>query len=176
MPGDTDPVIPRETARRVLALTLDEGNGADATDVRGYLVALLQELWKDPGYFRGDQAFGNSDWEYDLYKPLIRAGLVAGSFDSGGYVEKIDTEAADRLIAAAIAELGRTHDDLLNELADSIELVATMTGERIAGGELDRRRKDVMTRIFGHTEADPAGDSTPPPGADIPAPAGEDTA
>lgn len=94
--------------RTVLNLPMQQPNDADTATVRGYLVALLAELWREGEGFSGKRPFGNSGWDYDLYEPLIRADLIRGGFDEDGYVEDVDSEAGDRLIAAAIQELGRT--------------------------------------------------------------------
>lgn len=98
-------MITRLTAQRVLALELGP-NDSGAITVRGYLIALLADLWKYGEGFSGKRPFGNSDWEYDLYMPLVAVGLVQGRLDEEGYIEDVDESAADELIAAAIQELG----------------------------------------------------------------------
>lgn len=95
-------------ARQILALPLDPGNDAEATSVRDYLVKLLLLIWKDGEGFDGKRPFGNSSWDFDLYKPLGVAGLVRLTFDEDGYIDSFDWEEqqkADRLIEAAILEL-----------------------------------------------------------------------
>jgi hypothetical protein len=82
-------------------------NDADATTVRGYLVKLLTELWEHQEGFSGKRPFGNSGWAYDLYLPLLAAGLVTGTLDEDGYIDQIDDLEADRLIADAISQLDR---------------------------------------------------------------------
>jgi hypothetical protein len=92
----------------VLNLPLGQ-NDAAASTVRDYLTRLLTELWQERDGFSGKRPFGNSGWEYDLYMPLIQAGVVEGTFDDDGYVHTFpDSERrkADRLIAEAIAHLG----------------------------------------------------------------------
>lgn len=42
----------------------------------------------------------------DLYLPLAKAGLVEGTLDEDGWLAICDEETADRMIAAAIRELG----------------------------------------------------------------------
>lgn len=82
-------------------------NDADAKDIRGYLKALLTELWAEGEGFSGKRPFGNSGWEYELYVALIMGGVVKGTLDEG-YVQDIsDTEKrkATRLIAEAIEAL-----------------------------------------------------------------------
>lgn len=101
MTDSTDSAV----ARRVLDLPMD-ANDSGAATVRGYLTALLAELWREGEGFSGKRPFGNSDWEYDLYLPLVKAGLVPGRLDEDDCIEYVDSRAADQLIAAAIKVLG----------------------------------------------------------------------
>jgi hypothetical protein len=94
-------------APRILDLPLGD-NDAGAATVRDYLIKLLGEVWKDGEGFSGKRPFGNSGWEYELYRPLVAAGLVDGELDEQGYISDVDDTAADQLIAAAIRELGGT--------------------------------------------------------------------
>ncbi len=82
-----------------------EPNDTDAATVRDYLKNLLTTLWREGEGFSGKRPFGNSSWEYELYIALGKAGLIDITLDSGGYVEEVDDEAADRLIFAAIGAL-----------------------------------------------------------------------
>jgi hypothetical protein len=52
--------------------------GANIT-VRDYLFELLIAVWDEGESFSGKRPFGNSGWEYDLYAPLIQAGLSKAS-------------------------------------------------------------------------------------------------
>jgi len=97
----------RPTPQQVLDLPLLD-NDSGASTVRGYLVALLAELWREEERFSGKRPFGNSSWQYDVYLPMIRAGWVEGALDEDGYVDRCDTKAADALIVAAIEALGTT--------------------------------------------------------------------
>lgn len=92
--------------QRVLNLAMDPGNDAEARTVREYLVKLLAELWREEANFSGKKPFGNSDWQWEVYVPLVKAGLVGGLLDEDGYLEDCDTGKADELILAAIAGLG----------------------------------------------------------------------
>lgn len=99
--------ISPETARQVLDLPLPD-NDAGAATIRDYLTSLLTELWLHEQGFSGKRPFGNSGWQYDVYVPMIRAGLVAGSiteWDEAG--DDFEPREADKLILAAINELGR---------------------------------------------------------------------
>jgi hypothetical protein len=93
------------TPAQILATPMD-ANDAHATTIRGYLVALLTELWKDGEGFSGKRPFGSSGWEVELYAALARAGHIAGRFDDDGWLEDTDEAAGDKLIAAAIQALG----------------------------------------------------------------------
>lgn len=94
-------------ARRVLDLPMPDGNDAEAATVRDYLTKLLTLVWTENECFNGKRPFGNSGWDGDFDLALIGAGLVEGAIDEDGYVEEVDSEAVNRLVLAAIAELGR---------------------------------------------------------------------
>jgi hypothetical protein len=66
---------------------------------------LLKALWEEGEGFSGKRPLGNSGWEYDLYKPLVKAGIVDGSFDEEGYIDEVDTAAADKIVLEAIEAL-----------------------------------------------------------------------
>jgi hypothetical protein len=73
--------------------------------VRLYFKELLKALWEEGEGFSGKRPLGNSGWEYDLYKPLVKAGIVDGSFDEEGYIDEVDTAAADKIVLEAIEAL-----------------------------------------------------------------------
>lgn len=72
--------------------------------IREYLKELLLELWEEKESFSGKRPFGNSGWEYDLYKPLIKHGIVNGLLDEDDYIEEIDRNHADRVIKKCIIQ------------------------------------------------------------------------
>jgi hypothetical protein len=80
-------------------------NDAKAETVKGYLKALLRELWRKGEGFSGKRPFGNSGWEYDLYEALVAAKAVAGSLDEDGRINEVDEKAANALIFEAIDSL-----------------------------------------------------------------------
>lgn len=81
-------------------------NDSGATTVRGYLKALLERLWEEEEGFSGKRPFGNSCWEYDLYRALLAAGLVDGRVDPVyNDIISVDTKRANQLIFDAIAAL-----------------------------------------------------------------------
>lgn len=89
----------------VLDLQLDPSNDAGAATVREYLEKLLLTLWREGAFFEGKRPFGNSDWKSDLEIPLVNAGLVRGKIDEDGFLEDLDDEAAQKVIAAAIKRM-----------------------------------------------------------------------
>jgi hypothetical protein len=61
--------------------------------------------------FDGKRPFGNSGWDSDLFKPLIKAGLVAGGIDQYGSISGCDFEAAETMLLETISEVfGFTYD------------------------------------------------------------------
>lgn len=95
----------KRDADTVLDLPM-ESNDSGADTIRGYLAALLHELWKHGEGFSSKRPFGNSDWQRELAVPLIKAGLVKGSFDEDGFLDEVDWRATDRVLADAIAAWG----------------------------------------------------------------------
>lgn len=100
--------ISRESARAVLAVPMQD-NDAKAATIGEYLTKLLQGVWEDRDGFDGKRPFGNSSWEGEVYIALVEAGLVAGVMDDDSleYMEDCDEQFADRLVDAAIQEMGR---------------------------------------------------------------------
>jgi len=78
---------------QALDIRFDSDAGDDIT-IRDYLRILLLTLWEEGEGFSGKRPFGNSGWEYDLYKPLIKEGFINGSLDEDGYIEKYDKKEA----------------------------------------------------------------------------------
>lgn len=97
--------VPAAKARQILDLPMGS-NDADADTIRDYLVAIVAKVWMENEEFSGKYPFGNSDWQYELYKPLVLHGFVGGSLDTDyGHLESADEDAADTLILAAIEHL-----------------------------------------------------------------------
>ena len=66
--------------------------------LREYFKNLLTTLWEEAEGFSGKRPFGNSGWQYDVYKALIKNDLIPGILDEYGFVEDIDTKKADDFI------------------------------------------------------------------------------
>ncbi len=97
-----------EGKNAVLDCPMTRPNGADAATVREYLAAMLGLLWSEGEDFSSKRPFGNSGWQNEVYVALVEGGVVPGSIDDyGDFDADFDENAADMLILAAIAELGK---------------------------------------------------------------------
>lgn len=92
------------TGKQILRLPMEE-NDAKASTIKQYLKSLLQELWFEQEGFSGKRPFGNSGWEYDLYKALVKGGVIDGEFDEEGYLIECDSVIGHNLIMDAIKSL-----------------------------------------------------------------------
>ena len=63
-------------------------NDVGAKTIGEYLKALLWTLWEKGESFNSKRPFGNGGWEYDLYRTLIKNGLIAGELDENDGVER----------------------------------------------------------------------------------------
>lgn len=101
----------RPTPQQVLDLALP-ANDSGASTVRGYLIALLHDLWREEAAFHGHSPFGNSGWQYDIYVPMARAGWITITFDDDDYyVMDFPAEehrVAESLVLSAIRALGES--------------------------------------------------------------------
>ena len=73
--------------------------------IRDYLTTLLLRVWDEGESFSGKRPFGNSGWEYDLYKPLIAANVIKGELDEDGYIDGVDDKAGHAEIERLIREM-----------------------------------------------------------------------
>lgn len=95
------------TSQQILDTPMD-ANDSGADTVRGYLIALLTAVWREGEGFSGKRPFGNSSWEFDVYRALAKAGHIVATFDEDGYLDEMDRaeeRKADALVAAAIKSL-----------------------------------------------------------------------
>lgn len=65
---------------RVLGMSMPDNDSGEQT-VRGYLVALLRQMWREQEGFSAKRPFGNSGWPIDLYAPLATDGVHEGDMD-----------------------------------------------------------------------------------------------
>jgi hypothetical protein len=73
--------------------------------IRNYLKELLLTLWEEGESFSGKRPFGNSGWEYDLYKPLIENNIIDGKIDEDGFICDYNANKADEVIINCIKSL-----------------------------------------------------------------------
>ena len=99
------------TAAEILAVPM-EPNDAGAKTIREYLVAVVERVWAEKEGFSGKRPFGNSGWESEIERALVRAGMAEGKFvkegDGAGAwesCEDVDEEGVDRLVRIAIKGL-----------------------------------------------------------------------
>lgn len=88
----------------VLDIEMQE-NDSGAGTIRGYLKALLYTLYKEGEGFSGKRPFGNSNWEFELYVALVKAGAVKGALTEDGHLDAIDYKQANKIIFEAIESL-----------------------------------------------------------------------
>lgn len=78
-------------------------NDAGAKTIGEYLEKLLLTLWDEEASFSGKRPFGNSFWQYEIYRALISAGVVNGKLDEYGDVDEIDYTNADNVVKDIIS-------------------------------------------------------------------------
>lgn len=104
-----------ELVAQVLDCSMADGYGDPDGTVRDYLVKLLAAFWAG----EADAKYGiegSSDWRYQIYGPLNRAGIIPGwrqgygiGYRPDGTVDRNDEKRANALIIAAIRTLGTTN-------------------------------------------------------------------
>jgi len=80
-------------------------NDAGAATIRDYFKALLTKVFEESEGFSGKRPFGNSGWEFEIYRALITSGHIKGKLDENGDIEDYDGKTADKLIHEAIVAL-----------------------------------------------------------------------
>lgn len=79
---------------------------ADVDSLREYFHALLHQLWVEGEGFSGKRPFGNSGWDFDIYRGLIMVGATEGEviYDEDGYL--VDIKVKDyRITNGLVVEL-----------------------------------------------------------------------
>lgn len=92
------------TSKQALALPMQD-NDAGAGTVREYLATLLHLLWDEQEGFNGKRPFGNSGWDYDIYRALIAGGALAGTYDDKVGAHINDYRQARILVRTLIEEM-----------------------------------------------------------------------
>jgi hypothetical protein len=73
--------------------------------LRYYLRDQLVALWREGECFSGKRPLGNSGWEFDVYRDLIKSGHIEGKLDEDGYVDELDTRQAEDFIISLIEKV-----------------------------------------------------------------------
>lgn len=94
----------RYTPQQILSLPMGE-NDANAATIGQYFNALLHTLFLQTEGFSGKRPFGNSGWETDIDKALIKADAVQGTLDEDGWIEDYDSAAASAIVFDTLAFL-----------------------------------------------------------------------
>lgn len=88
----------------ILALTTRRHNLNEEITLRQYFYDLMSTLWCEGEGFNGKRPFGNSGWDYEIYIPLVRAGLVKGRIDDDGYIAELDEAEANEFVLENILQ------------------------------------------------------------------------
>lgn len=80
-------------------------NDSGETTIRGYLKALLRQVWREGECFSGKRPFGDSGWQTDIYAALVSAEVLPNRAPEGADWIEVDERAADAIIDAAICAL-----------------------------------------------------------------------
>jgi hypothetical protein len=88
----------------ILALTTMRHDLNEEITLRQYFYDLMSTLWCEGEGFNGKRPFGNSGWDYDIYVPLIKAGLITGSLDEDGYIKEMNDEEANDFVLKNILQ------------------------------------------------------------------------
>lgn len=86
----------------ILQLKIGDCDAGKDLTIKGYLHALLMRVWERGEEFSGKRPFGNSGWEYDLYVPLIKNGVVAGTLDEDGFIEDCNNDECEAKVCELI--------------------------------------------------------------------------
>jgi len=86
----------------LLGVACDDLSNYQDVTIAEYLKELLLTMWKEKEGFSGKRPFGNSGWEYDVYKCLIVNNIVEGVIDNDGYVKDCNCDKADEIIKECI--------------------------------------------------------------------------
>lgn len=92
------------TTQEILALPMED-NDANAETIGDYLAELFKTLWIEGEGFNGKRPFGNSGWDYQIYRTLAKANVIEGIFDDDGDLLSLDHQHADELIMKCIDEV-----------------------------------------------------------------------
>lgn len=88
-------------AEAALNIRFDSDAGDNIT-VRDYLFKILMMVWDEGEGFDGKRPFGNSGWDYELYRVLVMNGFTPGKIDNDGCIKSIDKCVAHEYVSGLI--------------------------------------------------------------------------
>ncbi len=98
------PKLTEEEIKKIAELPMNDSDSG-AVSIVDYLRRLLTTLWEEEEGFNGKRPLGNSAWQFDVYRVLIKANIVPGEFDEHDDIQEVDTKAADRVILQVIERM-----------------------------------------------------------------------
>lgn len=96
------------TPQEVLEIKFKSRDLGKTLTIREFLVQLLETLWEEEEGFSGKRPFGNSGWQGDVERALVRAGAVPGRLDEYGDLDGVDPLNVAETMISAIRALGVT--------------------------------------------------------------------
>lgn len=73
--------------------------------LKEYLKLTLLTFIEEGESFSGKRPFGNSDWDWQIYKGLITLDNNLGTLDEDGYIGIVDQRSCDKVIVKCIEEV-----------------------------------------------------------------------
>jgi hypothetical protein len=89
----------------VLALTIPDFYGGLDQSLREYLNELLQRLWVQGSDFSSKRPFGDGNWQWCVYRALVKAGYITGVLDDDGDCSSADIFTANIIVTDAIQHM-----------------------------------------------------------------------
>lgn len=80
-------------------------NDAKASNVREYLLKLLDTLLAEEEGFSGKRPFGNSGWLGEIELALVKSGHVKGTVDEDGFLETSDEKRFQKMLKQCVSDL-----------------------------------------------------------------------
>jgi hypothetical protein len=93
------PMATKPLDKSVLEL---EVHGDFTGTLRDFFKELAVKVWEEGEGFSGKRPFGNSGWEYPVYRALIESGSVPGRLDKHGNIEECDEREVHRLVTQLV--------------------------------------------------------------------------
>ena len=78
--------------------------GKDLT-LKEYLKETFLTFIHEGESFSGKRPFGNSDWDWQIYKGLITLDNSLGTLDEDGYIDTVNRKACDKIIVQCVEEV-----------------------------------------------------------------------